>query len=72
MVNYCNSSTTINFNCPYKDNLSKAELMKRDETIQEVTTKYNKELKLRKETEQLKEQTEQQLVSKCYIHNDHS
>ena len=45
------------------DNISKAELVKRDETIQDLTTKYNKELKLRKETEQLKEQTELQLVS---------
>ena len=38
--------------------------MKRDETIQELTAKYNKELNLRKETEQQKEQTELQLVSK--------
>ena len=38
--------------------------MKRDETIQELTAKYNKELNLRKETEQQKEQTELQLVSR--------
>ena len=46
------------------DSISKAELMKRDETIQELTTKYNKELNLRKDTEQYKEQIELQLVSK--------
>lgn len=45
------------------DSISKAELLKRDEAIQELTTKYNKELNLRKKTEQQKEQVELQLVS---------
>ena len=57
------------------DSISKAELMKRDETIQELTTKYNKELNLRKETEQQKEQIELQLVSRVftvYLSNDGS
>lgn len=48
------------------DRVSKVELLKRDETIQELTTKFKKELKLRKETEQLKDQTEQQLVSRMF------
>jgi len=45
------------------DSISKAELVKRDETIQDLTTKYDKELKLRTKTEQQKEQIELQLVS---------
>lgn len=54
------------------DRISKAELIKRDETIQELSTKYKKELKLRKETEQLKDQTEQHLDEVQKVAEDQS
>ena len=65
MVNYHNSNNDllIYHMTATTDNISKVELIKRDESIQELTTKYNKELNLRKETEQQKEQIELQLVS---------
>ena len=65
----CNIATTykqVLYTSGTIDCISKAELVKRDETIQELSTKYKKELKLRKETEQLKDQTEQHLVSRIF------
>jgi len=44
------------------DNISKVELVKRDETIQDLTTKYNNEVEISQKTQQKKQELELQLV----------
>ena len=57
----CKQSCPVIMPCN-ADNISKVELVKRDETIQDLTTKYNKEVEINYKTQQKKQELESQLV----------
>ena len=48
------------------DSISKVELVKRDEKIQDLTTKYNNEVEISHKTRQKKQELELQLVGTIF------